>query len=107
MDYNARKTIQYGESYKKPLLLILTIFVGGVIYFSVEPSYDPIQMTIDLTTPINFEQALTRTINASLPYFGMPENANITDYILKLSILPLLGTLFIALKRKLERKTRH
>lgn len=95
-------TSKYGEDFKRPVIITASaIFVATVffLYFGYED------------TPIG---ALERSAKAFSPTFDLPETTSDTskaltavDYLLKVIFLPIAATIFIALRRRLERRFRH
>lgn len=91
----------YGESYARPAKILTGLMVLGFISFLISGYLEEKEPMAIL------ENAGQRTIHMIIPYFGMHQDANWLDYLLKIPTIPVFGLLFIALKRKFERKHRH
>lgn len=51
--------------------------------------------------------SISRTVTAFFPFFSLPENYGLLDVVLRVTVIPMAGLLFITLRRKLERRFRH
>lgn len=51
--------------------------------------------------------SISRTMTAFFPFFSLPENYGFLDVVLRVTVIPMAGLLFITLRRKLERRFRH
>jgi hypothetical protein len=54
-----------------------------------------------------FTDSISRTLEAFFPFFNLQEDRGLGDMILRATMLPMVGLLFITLRRKLERRFRH
>jgi hypothetical protein len=86
----------YGESIRKPLIIIIFAFISATIFFSYEngwsmENFDPVR----------------KTLASFFPFFSLTDDPSLPEMILKATILPMVGLLFITLRRKLERRFRH
>lgn len=91
----------YGESYKRPAKILIGLLITGFISFLLSGESEGKELIEILGN------AGQRTIHMIIPYFGMHQDAMWLDYLLKIPTIPVFGLLFIALKRKFERKHRH
>lgn len=95
----------YGESLKRAGTWLMLLFGASLGYFALaaEASPDAGRMCASLDV---FEKAslhLQRTLAAFFPLGG----GDLPDYVVRATSIPLLGTLFIVIRRRLERKLRH
>ena len=88
-------TSNYGESYARPLIIIALALLGSTFFF------------LSVGTERSIEAAIIRSVNSFIPFFNFPDDAKLIDYILGMILLPIGATLFIAMRRKLERRFRH
>lgn len=97
---------QYGQSYYRPMYFAIPIIAIGTFFFWVECTE---QEEIDLQDPCDdsLESAFIRSLSSFIPFFTFTDTPGTLDYALRLALLPISGTFFIALKRKFERKLRH
>jgi uncharacterized protein YjbI with pentapeptide repeats len=91
-----RLVCDYGESIRKPLIIIISAFIFATIFFSYErgwsmENFDPVR----------------KTLAAFFPFFSLNNDPSLPEMILKATMLPMVGLLFITLRRKLERRFRH
>lgn len=96
----------YGESYTRPLAwtsLIVVAFTAYFWYLNI-PNLQSLQNQAVILSALN--DAGKRSLSTIFPFFEL-QNHELVDYALRLILLPILGTMFIALRRKLERKFRH
>jgi len=97
-------TSNYGEGYMRPIIFTTSALIGSSLFFHF----------FENETPLD---AFERAVRALNPTFSLPEPTSdpsgtekpltVVDYLLKVVFLPIAVTLFIALRRKLERKFRH
>lgn len=92
---------EYGENFKRPALLLLAVFAGFVTFFCIDETY--VSMSTCPPDPDKLSYALTRTL-AGLLHWGCQA---LPDYILRAASIPILGTMFVVLRRRLERRFRH
>ncbi|WP_222424903.1 pentapeptide repeat-containing protein [Candidatus Nitrosocosmicus arcticus] len=88
----------YGESYKRPLFWIgaLTILSSSIFFV-----FDP-------CNGCSTYQRISEPIQSTLSdLFQTKSDNSILDFVIRVLSIPLLGTLFIALRRKFERRFRH
>ena len=95
----------YGESLKRAGTWLALLFGASLGYFALaaeaSPDAGPMYASLDV-----FEKAslhLQRTLAAFFPLGG----GDLPDYVVRATSIPLLGTLFIVIRRRLERKLRH
>ena len=96
---------QYGHSLCRPIYVsipILTIFTVLFCYDnSLNSSFEKSEFQEI------FDNAIFRSVTSFFPFYSIDKNTDFLDITLRIILLPLSGTFFIALKRKLERKFRH
>lgn len=96
---------QYGHSISRPVYASIPFLGLFTILFCFENTSDP------SFTNTSFENLLSdsvfRSISNFFPFYSLSNQNSNLDTILKIILLPISGTFFIALKRKLERKFRH
>jgi hypothetical protein len=86
----------YGESIRKPLIIIICAFIFATIFFSYQngwsmENFDPVR----------------KALASFFPFFSLNNDPSLPEMILKATMLPMVGLLFITLRRKLERRFRH
>ncbi len=96
---------RYGESYVKPAGFTVVLITLSIMYFWYESLSNPTNMNYQSLIP-TLEDSIKRSLSAFFPIFQLEKN-ELGDYLLRLAMFPILGTMFIALKRKLERRFRH
>lgn len=96
---------QYGHSIYRPVYISIPILSIFTFLFCIENSSN--KEFADSTFQEIFLDAIFRTITSFFPFYSIGKDVNYLDIILRLILLPLSGSFFIALKRKLERKFRH
>jgi hypothetical protein len=96
----------YGENLKRiafTTVLLFAIFSAAYFYFvSIKAASDPSHAT-DRFFP--FVNSTTTTLSDMFQIKG--SGLQLLDFIIRISSLPLVGIVIIALKRKFERKVRH
>jgi uncharacterized protein YjbI with pentapeptide repeats len=98
---------EYGESYLRPLTITFIGFVIGTIYFASNEFTSSNPLVDGNSTTITLLNAMSRTIKTFFPFFSLHEQAGVVDLLLRLSLLPIAGAIFITLRRRLERRFRH
>ena len=97
---------QYGHSLTRPLLCSIPFLVIGTMAFLTEDFTNfVIQPNFHLNGTI--VTAILRSLSGFIPVYSLKDKPEFMDIILKIILLPMAGTFFLALKRKLERKFRH
>jgi hypothetical protein len=89
---------KYGESTILPLAIITGTFILATtifFFFFQTPWGDP------------YLNSISRSLEAFLPFFNLEDDRGLGDMILRATMLPMVGLLFISLRRKLERRFRH
>ena len=89
----------YGESTRKPLAITISIFFIATLYFWYLKGWSMDAETIS--------DSISRTVTSFFPFFSLPENYGFLDVVLRATMIPMAGLLFITLRRKLERRFRH
>ena len=93
---------RYGESLRRPSVLALSVFCGSVLFFWLDETH-AYAGTCPLADSDKWSYALTRTL-AGVLHWGCQE---IPDYALRALSIPILGTVFVVLRRRFERRFRH
>ena len=105
---------QYGESFKRVFSWSICLFVIALVYHYYYPDINALKQSQPLgnidyasklfTDPIyHLEISLERTFAS---FFHINEKG-LSDYVVRALSLPILGTLFIVLRRRFERRFRH
>jgi uncharacterized protein YjbI with pentapeptide repeats len=100
----------YGESTRKPLIITTSIFALATLYFwsrKVWTMDTSAQNTTSSDTIDPVSDSISRTLTAFFPFFNLPNDSGLLEMILRATMIPLAGLLFITLRRKLERRFRH
>lgn len=97
---------KYGESYDRPLGLASIIAISSIMFFWLHDLTNLKESGNYLLILQTLENATKRGLTSFFPLYQL-ENTELIDYLLRLAMFPTLGALFIALKRKLERRFRH
>jgi|CXWL01.1.fsa_nt_gi uncharacterized protein YjbI with pentapeptide repeats len=105
---------RYGESFKRTLFWVGLIFLASTVYNWFYPDLHTIMKNYSLE---NLDQAsemissclpkLKITLERTLSSFFQIESNGLGDYLVRISSIPVLGALFIVLKRRFERRFRH
>lgn len=83
----------YGESYIRPILALIAIMMTSFFIRLYAHQFDP---------NVIFDELLK-----SIDLFGPGSVSGSIDIIERLTAIPILGMLIVALRRKLERRVRH
>ena len=99
----------YGESYKRPICLMIPIIVLFTLYFLLSESPD---LSLSNISSETLQNTGNRIVSGFFPFYNTgltDKNKDLThmDWLLRIILLPISGTFFVALKRKFERKFRH
>lgn len=92
---------RYGESFGRASVWVAGVFAAATIYFHLCP--DPVSPGAQVDSLSRLTGALERTLAAFL-HAG---RGGIDDHLVRVASLPALGSMFIVLKRRLERRFRH
>lgn len=96
----------YGESAFLPLVVYLPIMIVGFsfarILMGYEPPHDIPLARCEIHT-YNISDFCNSSIDSISSFFQFPRSQNFLDIIERIFSVPILGTAFIALKRKFER----
>lgn len=103
----------YGESFKRVSAWSIALFVSAFLYFFIFPDISELVQNkslrnIDYVTEmaknpfLRFETSLERTLGSFFHTGG-----GLADYVVRVASLPILGTMFIVLRRRFERRFRH
>ncbi len=98
---------KYGESLKRPTLVAISILILGTCFFLYEETNLAQQATEPPYTGNPFENAVIRSLTSFFPFYGFDNQAGLVDLLFKMALLPVSGSMFIGLRRKLERRFRH
>ena len=92
----------YGESLKRPVFWMLLAFVGFVSFFYFDENFNDVG-TCKLEESERMMYAVTRTLSGLLQWgcHALP------DYALRATSIPILGSMFVVLRRRFERRFRH
>lgn len=97
----------YGESYIRPFIASAIILDLSTLWFwtsaftNIGPIFD------DYKIHQNLENAIIRSLSAFFPFYSFDSDTTLEDYVLSILLLPILGSFFIALKRRMERRFRY
>lgn len=95
----------YGESLKRAGAWLVLLFGASLGYFALAgeafPNADLMPASSDIFERVSLY--LKQTLAAFFPLGG----GDLPDYVVRVTSIPLLGTLFIVIRRRLERKLRH
>jgi hypothetical protein len=89
----------YGESYIRPFLVLITIMMTSFLIRLYVHQFDPNVLFDELLKSIDLFSLGSASERGSV--------SGSIDIIERLSAIPILGMLIVALKRKLERRVRH
>lgn len=105
---------QYGESFKRVSIWALVIFASVSIYFFIYPDIYALEQTkprgdIDYSSKVADDLVFRIEISLERAFasFFQVSNNSLADYLVRASSLPILGTLFVVLRRRFERRFRH
>lgn len=98
---------QYGQSYYRPIYFAIPIISVGTFLLLGESMEEGAVIGKQIFYDGSLQTAFTRSLSAFIPFFTFTQTLTSTDYMLRLLLLPISITFFIALKRKMERKLRH
>ena len=105
---------QYGESFARVSVWAIGIFSTALVYFTLYPDIYFLEQSkplgdIDYASKLlqdplfRLETSLERTFAS----FFQINKDELADYILRILSLPVLGTMFVVLRRRFERRFRH
>jgi len=92
----------YGEGFRNQIIISVIIVTLSTIYFLMQTA-----STIQLSLNHDNVALIGNAIYKSLTAFLQLRSDSVPDYIIRIASAPVLGTLFIALRRKFERRFRH
>jgi len=96
---------QYGQSYYRPIIVSVPILVFSFFWFSTTGFHNVDIFHWNLVN--TWKTAFIRSLSAFFPFYTFGQFENLSDFVLRLILLPISGSFFISLKRKLERRFRH
>lgn len=96
---------QYGHSLYRPIYVTIPILTIFTLLFCYDNTLNPDFEKSGFQEIFN--NAVFRSITSFFPFYLIDKNTDFLDITLRIILLPLSGTFFIALRRKLERKFRH
>ena len=105
--YNAIS--QYGESYSRPLWIVILSLIISSTYFIIEGtvSSENSDMCAAVIEDNILGSCIIKSISSLIPTGEILGKTTWIDYFLKFVIFPIGGTSFIAIRRKMERRLRH
>lgn len=95
---------QYGQSYYRPIIFAVPILFISILFFWTG-KFSHIELIVN--NPKGFNEAVIRSISAFFPFYTFDKNQSLSDLLLRVILLPISGTFFLAVKRRLERQLRH
>ena len=105
---------KYGESFKQISIWSIILFLSALTYFYIYPDIIILNETkplgdIDYKSKLseNFFFRLEISLEQTLGSFFQINEGGLGDYIVRITSLPILGTMFIVLRRRFERRFRH
>lgn len=95
----------YGESFKRVGIWAALLFTTSLAYFTLQTELMLKDGTSYASLDIfeKFGMHLKRTLAAFFPLGG----GDLPDYAIRVASVPLLGTMFVVIRRRFERKMRH
>ena len=105
---------EYGENLRRPAIYSSIVFAFAFAYYLHYPESEKI-LHYSLSNPIDyglyfgseFQDRSLITIERSLSAFFHVGKNDIPDLLVRITSIPILGTLFIVLRRRFERRFRH
>ncbi len=98
---------QYGHSYYRPIFTAVPILLLSTLYFLAKGHLDLNTFSSSLHSQEDIKIAVVRSLSAFFPFYTFSKYNTIADFLLRIILLPISGSFFITLKRKLERKFRY
>jgi len=98
---------QYGQSYYRPIYFAVIIISIASVYFLFNGVKSSDNEQIEYSFTELLLKSIARSIAGLIPFDIFNEQIEYSDRILRVTLLPVSATFFIALKRRLERKFRH
>lgn len=98
---------QYGQSYYRPIYFAISIISIATYYFLSNEIGSAIKAGIEYSFIKLLAKALARSVAGIIPLDIFNKDIDNTDKVLRVMLLPVSTTFFIALKRRVERKFRH
>lgn len=98
---------QYGQSLHRPMYFAMTIILVATLYFSSNEIQGLIAAKLDYSLANILLKSFTRSIAGIIPFDILGTGITDVDKVLRVMLLPVSASFFIALKRRLERKFRH
>lgn len=97
---------KYGEDVKRPLLWLGIIIGGAALFFAVFPDEAMIRASVQQNagTQNDNTHMIVKRILAS---FLQVNSNTLPDILVRITSIPVLGMLFIVLRRRFERRFRH
>lgn len=96
---------QYGNSYYRPIFVAIPILCLSTFYF-ITKGFSNLYVISSYEYDL-LKESTIRSLSAFFPFYTFNKYNAISDFILRIILLPISGSFFITLKRKLERKFRH
>lgn len=105
---------KYGESIKRPAIAAGIILFSALFYHWNVPDITTLKDTMPLGDIDYIEYIETNpsfrlmvTFERTLSAFFQLESNKLVDYLVRIAAIPVLGTIFIVLRRRFERRFRH
>ena len=98
---------QYGHSYYRPIFAAIPILLVSTLYFVTRGHFDYGVLLTNLHSQEIVKDAGIRSLSSFFPFYTFNKYNTIADFLLRIILLPVSGSFFITLKRKLERKFRY
>lgn len=105
---------KYGESFKQVSIWSIILFFSALTYFYIYPDIIALDETkplgdIDYTSKLSKDYLfrLGISLERTLSSFFQINQGGLADYVIRIASLPILGTMFIVLRRRFERRFRH
>lgn len=105
---------KYGESFSRPVIWAGIVFLLAGSYYWLNPDLPSIAANYSLNTIDEASNLLGDpniklriTVERTLAAFFQIDSNELVDYLVRISSIPILGALFIVLRRKFERRFRH
>ena len=105
---------KYGESFKQVSIWSIILFFSALTYFYICPDIIALNETkplgdIDYKSKLSedFFFRLGISLERTLGSFFQINEGGLADYVVRIASLPILGTMFIVLRRRFERRFRH
>ncbi len=96
---------QYGQSYYRPMYMAIPFLIFSILFFWTG-RFSHMEVLTKFGG-IELNKAIVRSLSAFFPFYTFDKYQALSDLVLRVVLLPISATFFVALKRKLERQLRH